>query len=123
MREKENKKFKELEVEEIIDRKLAEMVGEHFKIKQQEELNRDLEPNNEPKPHHDLKSHHHLKHKEPIKLEFEFDEKIDTIINVFGDESTAEAIIKSLKESPIEIQVLAQIIIDLHERLDEALGE
>ena len=70
-----------------------------------------------------MKSHHHLKHKETIKLEFEFDEKINTIINVFGDESTAEAIIKSLKESPIEIQVLAQLIIDLHERLDEALGE
>lgn len=122
MREKENKMFKELEVEEIIDRKLAEMVGEHFKIKKQEELHGDLEPNKELQPQHP-KPHHHLKHKEPIKLEFEFDEKIDTIINVFGDESTAEAIIKSLKESPIEIQVLAQLIIDLHERLDEALGE
>ena len=113
---KEDKIIREVDIEAIIERKLAELINGPIKPKE-EKLH------HHPKSHHDLKSHHHLIHKEPIKLEFEFDEKINTIINVFGDESTAEAIIKSLKESPIEIQVLAQLIIDLHERLDEALGE
>ena len=115
MKERENKVFRELEVEEIIDRKLAEMVGEHFKIKQKDESH------NHPKLHHQ-KSHHH-KHSGPLKLEFDFEEKINTIINTFGDESTAEAVIRSLKDSPVEIQVIAKLIIDLHERLDEVLGE
>ena len=111
MKEKfnEDKIIREIDIEAIIERKLSKLIEAPIKPKE--------------KLHHHPKPHHHLKHKEPIKLEFEFDENIDTIINVFGDESTAEAIIKSLKESPIEIQVLAQLIIDLHERLDETLGE
>lgn len=118
MKEKliENRIMEESDIEEIIDRRLAEMVGEHFKIKQKEEPHKHTKLHVHPKPLHS-------KHHEPLKLEFDFEENIDTIINTFGDESTADAIIRSLKESPIEIQVIAKLIIDLHKRLDEALGE
>lgn len=116
MKEREKEAFKELEIEEIINRKLAEMVGEHFKVKQKEEVHNELVSHNHPKPHH-------TKRPQTLKLEFDFEEKMNTIISTFGDESTAEAVIRSLQDSPVEIQVLARLILDLHERLDEILGE
>lgn len=124
MKEKliENRIMEESDIEEIIDRRLAEMVGEHFKIKQKEEPHNHTKLHVHPKPHAHPKPLH-PKHHEPLKIEFDFEENIDTIINTFGDESTAEAIIRSLKESPAEIQVIAKLIIDLHKRLDETLGE
>lgn len=117
---KENKLHRELEIEEIIDRKLAEMVGEHFKIKQKEEEKEKKEEKIAPPP---VKPHHEIKMPLPLKHEFNFDEKIHLIANIFGDESTAQAAIRALKTSPVEIQVIAKLVIDLHEKFDEVIKE
>ncbi len=119
---KEKRLGMELDVEEIIDRKLAEMIGEHFKLKQREEEYKgpkcveahpiELHKRPEPPQHH-----------EPLKVKLNFEENIGTIIDIFGDESTSHAIIKALKDSPTEIQIIARLVIDLHERLDKFLGE
>lgn len=111
---KENKLHRELEIEEIIDRKLAEMVGEHFKIKEKKEEKIAPPP---------VKPHHEIKMPLPLKHEFNFDEKIHLIANIFGDESTAVAAIRALKTSPVEIQVIAKLVIDLHEKFDEVIKE
>lgn len=50
------------------------------------------------------------------------DENIEILIDIFEDDLTAEAAIKSLKNSPYEIQVIAQIIIKLYEKIDEICG-
>lgn len=126
---KESKLHKEREIEEIIDRKLAEMMGEHFKIKQIEEERRkeqetkliNEEPQHEEKPEEKkrpLPPKHPLL-KKPVKIDFDFEEQFDLILDIFNDEATAEAAIRALKESPTEIQVIAKLIIDLHEKFDQ----
>lgn len=129
---KESKLHKEREIEEIIDRKLAEMMGEHFKIKQIEEERRkeqetklEQQPQPEEKPEdkkHPLPPKHPLP-KHPVKLDFEFEEQFDLILDIFNDEATAEAAIRALKDSPVEIQVIAKLIIDLHEKFDQIAEE
>lgn len=112
MKERLNKNriIEESQIEEIIDGKLTEMEDEHSKKNQTGEIH------NHPKVHHP-------KHHRSLKLSIDFEERMDTIINAFGDQSTAEAIIRSLKDSPVEIQVIAKLIIDLHEKIDKTLGE
>lgn len=104
-----NRIIKESDIDEIIERKLAQLTGEPLKQKLKEE-------HHHPKPHH-------VKQKEPTKLTFDFEENVDAIMNIFGDESTALAVIKALKDSPSEIQVIAKLIIDLYVRLDVMTGE
>ena len=45
------------------------------------------------------------------------------LIDIFQNEYTAEAIIKALKESPAEIQIIAKLIINLYEKIDRVYGE
>lgn len=119
---KEKRLDSELDIEEIIDRKLAEMIGEHFKIKQSEEEHKapkcvdphPIKPHKKPEP---PRPH------EPLKVKLNFEENIDTIMDVFKDESTSHAIIKALKDSPTEIQIIARLVIDLHEKLDKFLED
>ena len=106
-----NRIIRESDIDDIIERKLAELTGESLNIKPKEKHH-----NTDSKPKH-------LKPKEPAKLIFDFEENIDTIIHIFGNESTAEAIVKVLEDSPSEIQVLAKLIIDLHVRVIDILGE
>ena len=105
----ENREINEFDIEAIIDRKLTNMADEAFKLKHKE-------ADHHPKIHR-------LEHRKPLKLELDFDEKIDTILSVFGDDSTADAVIRSLKESPIEIQIIAKLVIDLYKKLDEIIGD
>lgn len=42
---------------------------------------------------------------------------------VFGDPETVRAVIESVQKSPVEIKAVLKLIIDLHERIDEILGE
>lgn len=51
------------------------------------------------------------------------DEEFETLIDIFGDEFTAEAVIRSLKESPNEIQIIAKIIMKLYENIEAIYGE
>ena len=102
------------EVDEIIDRKLRELkliegIVEPRKI--------DEEFKHQPKPHE--KSPHH----DGVKLELHLEDQFDSLIEIFGDESTAEAVIKTFRKSPIEIQLIAKMVIDLHEKFNDILGE
>ena len=51
------------------------------------------------------------------------DEEFETLMNIFEDEFTAEAVIKALKESPNEIQIIAKITMNLYKKIDEIYGE
>ena len=117
MKESSNKNriISEFDVESIIEKKLMEMAEDHIKPNHKIELRH---PKAHPhRPHHPEPDHIELK--DILNIE----DQIDVLINVFGDESTAEAVIKIMNDSPIEIQVIAKLIVDLYERLSEFIEE
>ena len=110
-----NKNISEIDIEGIIEKKLMDLVEDRINPNHQVELHHHrIHP---PKPHHPKPDHVELK--DSLNIE----DQIDVLINVFGDESTADAVIKILNDSPIEIQVIAKLIIDLYERLSEIVEE
>ena len=124
MNEEKNILLSQEEIDALINDKLRKIFEANFKNTPEPKPRAEA-----PKPKPDLHKHepgpkpkHHI-HPEPIKLNFDFDSNIETLINVFKDESTTNAIIKTLKQSPVEIQVIAKLIIDLHQKFDDYLGE
>lgn len=108
---KEDKFISERDLERILDERLSKL---------------DLIDNNHRKesekhPHKPL----HLEHKpkKHERLMINLDEEFETLIDIFGDEFTAEAVIRSLKESPNEIQIIAKIIMKLYENIEVIYGE
>lgn len=121
---REKKIISPREVDEMIDRKLRDLkliegIIEH----------REFAEDSKPHPiHHEEEKHHPKRHEElphhkVERFELHLEEKRESLIEIFGDESTAEAIIKTFKKSPIEIQLIARMVIDLHEKFNDILGE
>lgn len=112
------------EVDEMIDRKLRDLKLIEGIIEPREFVE---DRKHHPRPHEeDLrhpKPHEELSHHKIEKLELHLEEQRESLIEIFGDESTAEAVIKTFKKSPIEIQLIAKMVIDLHEKFNDILGE
>ena len=106
-----NKIISEFDIESIVEKKLMEMAEDRIKLNHKIGLRHPK--THVHKPHYPEPNHIELK--DILNIE----DQIDVLINVFGDESTAEAVIKIMNESPMEIQVIAKLIIDLYERLSE----
>ena len=110
-----NKAISEFDIESIIENKLMEIVEDRIKPNHKIELRHSkVHPH---RPH--LPEHIHIE----LKVILNIEDQIDVLINVFGDESTAEAVIKIMNGSPIEIQVIAKLIVDLYEKLSEFIEE
>ena len=118
---KENKIIYENEIDTIIDEKISKLI---------ENVKKDYESSTKAKNDiHALNKPKHLEH-EPlhpvpphrIYENLNLDNNLENLINVFGDEYTAIAVIKALKESPIEIQIIAKIVINIHDRINEIYG-
>ncbi len=97
------------ELEELIERKIIKYLNKKDELE---------EPKKEkPKPHHHI---HHLeeKNKKELKEILDINRDFDELLNIFEDEPTAEAIVKIMKESPTEIQVVVKLIIELSRKID-----
>lgn len=118
---KENKVIYENEIDTIIDEKISKLI---------ENVKKDYECSKKIKNDlHTLNKAIHLEHEPlcpvpPHKIHenLNLDDNLENLINVFGDEYTAIAVIKALKESPIEIQIIAKIVINIHDRINEIYG-
>ena len=77
------------------------------------------------KPEHPIHKplHHEPKLKPHEKLKLDFDNNYEILLNIFDDEFTTEAAIKALKKSPVEIQIIAKITMDLYKKIDDIYGE
>ncbi len=132
---REKKIISPREVDEMIDRKLRDLkliegIVEPREIVEEDDKHHQRPHEKElhhPKLHeeipHHAKTHEEIPHHKIEKLELHLEEKRESLIEIFGDESTAEAVIKTFKKSPIEIQLIAKMVIDLHEKINDILGE
>lgn len=117
MREKfeEDRMIRESELDEILNEKLTKLnintknaVGDEIHLKKIE---------------HQARKPLHRQPKLHEKLKLNLDNDYETLLNIFDDEFTVDAVIKALKESPVEIQIIAKITMDLHKKIDEIYGE
>jgi len=110
------------EVDEMIERKLRELKLIEGLVEPRE-IEEELK--HHPKPHKKLPHHEKLlpHEHEALRLDLHLEEKIDLLIEIFGDESTAHAVIKTFNKSPLEIQLIAKMVIDLHDKFNDILGE
>lgn len=119
MREKleEDRMIRESELDEILNEKL-----EKLNITPKDVL---VEKRHPKKPEHPIHKplHHEPKPKPHEKLKLDLDNDYEILLNIFDDEFTTDAVIKALKESPVEIQIIAKITMDLYKKIDEIYGE
>lgn len=119
MREKleEDRMIRESELDEILNEKLEKLnIAPKNAIVEERHPKKSVDHIHKPLPH-DLKPKPHE------KLKLNLDNDYEVLLNIFDDEFTADAVIKALKESPVEIQIIAKIIMDLHKKIDEIYGE
>lgn len=119
MRERleEDRMIKESELDEILIEKLAKLNIDTKNVTEDE-------CHSKKSDHHVHKPlHHEPKPKPHEKLKLDLDNDYEILLNIFDDEFTADAAIKSLKESPVEIQIIAKITMDLYKKIDEIYGE
>ena len=139
--EKKDMLIKQKELERVIGKAIREilderLVGDHPKGEEAKHLpkeeprpphqERPLPPHERPLPPHERPLPPHLKHrelKENLKLNIDFNDKFETLLNIFEEENTADAVIKTLEKSPAEIQIIAKIVLDMHEKIDYLIGE
>lgn len=117
---KEERYINERELDEIIEEKLSKLNMEF--------INKEPHPNKEREIHNNptrpLKLHEHKKPDNKIIREnITFTENMEALEYIFEDEFTISAVIKTLKESPLEIQIITKIIISLYERINDLYGE
>ena len=117
MREKfeEDRMIRESELDEILNKKLTKLNIDAETIIGDEIRPKKIEHHVHKPLQHQPKSHE--------KLKLNLDSDYEILLNIFDDEFTADAVIKALKESPVEIQIIAKIVMDLHKKIDEIYGE
>ena len=117
MREKfeEDRMIRESELDEILNEKLTKLNIDAKNMAGDEICPKKIEHHMHKPLHHQPKPHG--------KLKLNLDNDYEILLNIFDDEFTADAVIKALKESPVEIQIIAKITMDLHKRIDEIYGE
>ena len=87
----------------------------HNEIMQQEKHHKPLHETMQQEKHH--KPLHETMQQEKLNLDFLEDYEI--LLDIFNDELTSDAVIKSLKKSPVEIQIIAKIVINLYKIIEE----
>lgn len=112
---KEDNYVKDSELDRIISEKLLNLGIEIPNVKEKKEL--------EEIQHHQLKHLPPHKTKKNDKIDLNLEDDFDKLMDIFDDEFTAEAVIKTMKESPLEIQVIAKIVLNLYEKVNEIYGE
>lgn len=119
---KEDRFISERELNEIINEKLSTLGISNINRKQ------DIDENENiiypiPKQKHPLHKPEIPEHKKIIREIITFEQDLDILGYIFEDEFTADAVIKTLKESPLEIQIITKIILSLYERINNYYGE
>lgn len=119
---KEDRFISERELDEIINEKLSTLDISNINRKQDINKKEDI-IHPIPKPKHPLHKTEIPEHKKIIRESITFEEDSDILGYIFEDEFTADAVIKTLKESPLEIQIITKIILSLYERINNYYGE
>lgn len=125
----EDRIISERELDAVLREKLIKMISDidkkeiskEVKTKPEDKRRIELEDGEKVKP---LPKHpKHLPPKHKLQGILNIEEDFETLISVFGDEFTAEAAIKILEESPVEIQIIAKITMNLYNKIDKICGE
>jgi len=113
----EDRMIRESELNEILNEKLEKLniVSKDVPI--------DERHSKKPEHHIHKPLHHEPKPKLHEKLKLDLDNDYEILLNIFDDEYTTDAVIKALKDSPVEIQIIAKITINLYKKIDEIYGE
>lgn len=125
----EDRIISERELDAVLREKLIKMISDIDK----KEISKEVKPKPEDKRRIELedgekvkplpKHPKHLPPKHKLQGILNIEEDFETLIGVFGDEFTAEAAIKILEESPVEIQIIAKITMNLYNKIDKICGE
>ncbi len=125
----EDRIISERELDAVLREKLIKMISDIDK----KEISKEVKPKPEDKRRIELedgekvkplpKHPKHLPPKHKLQGILNIEEDFETLISVFGDEFTAEAAIKILEESPVEIQIIAKITMNLYNKVDKICGE
>lgn len=125
----EDRIISERELDAVLREKLIKMINDIDK----KEISKEVKPKPEDKRRIELedgekvkplpKHPKHLPPKHKLQGILNIEEDFETLISVFGDEFTAEAAIKILEESPVEIQIIAKITMNLYNKVDKICGE
>lgn len=125
----EDRIISERELDAVLREKLIKMISDIDK----KEISKEVKPKPEDKRRIELedgekvkplpKHPKHLPPKHKLQGILNIEEDFETLISVFGDEFTAEAAIKILEESPVEIQIIAKITMNLYNKIDKICGE
>ena len=125
----EDRIISERELDAVLREKLIKMISDidkkeiskEVKTKPEDKRRIELEDGEKVKP---LPKHpKHLPPKHKLQGILNIEEDFETLISIFGDEFTAEAAIKILEESPVEIQIIAKITMNLYNKIDKICGE
>lgn len=125
----EDRIISERELDAVLREKLIKMISDidkkeiskEVKTKPEDKRRIELEDGEKVKP---LPKHpKHLPPKHKLQGILNIEEDFETLISIFGDEFTAEAAIKILEESPVEIQIIAKITMNLYNKVDKICGE
>lgn len=115
--------IRESELDKIINEKLMSL---NFKLNEVTDnpKNNEVEEIRYHKPLHETmrqEKHHKPLHEtmQQEKLNLDFLEDYEILLDIFNDELTSDAVIKSLKKSPVEIQIIAKIVINLYKIIEE----
>lgn len=122
----EDRIISERELDAVLREKLIKMISDIDK----KEISKEVKPKPEDKRRIELEDGEkvkplpkHLPPKHKLQGILNIEEDFETLIGVFGDEFTAEAAIKILEESPVEIQIIAKITMNLYNKIDKICGE
>ena len=111
----EDRMIRESELDEILNEKLTKLNINAKNMAGDETCPKKIDHHLHKPLHHQPKPHE--------KLNLDLDNDYEMLLNIFDDEFTTDAVIKALKESPVEIQIIAKITMELHKRIDEIYGE
>ena len=109
----EDRMIRESELNEILNEKLEKLnivskdvpIDERHSKKPEHHIHKPLHHEPKPKPHE--------------KLKLDLDNNYEILLNIFDDEYTTDAVIKALKDSPVEIQIIAKITINLYKKTNK----
>ncbi len=111
----EDRMIRESELDKILNEKLTKLNIDAKNMTGDEKCPKKIDHYMHKPLHHQPKPHE--------KLKLNLDNDYEMLLNIFDDEFTADAVIEALKDSPVEIQIIAKITMDLHKRIDEIYGE
>lgn len=88
----------------------SELPVETIGSEEPEKINRPLPP-------------HILEHELKNSNMFDFSADLDILEKIFEDKDTASAISRAMKRSPIEMQIILKLVLDLYKKIEYKKGE